>query len=235
MSFELVAITEHVHAFAVWDESWKSFNNCYLFLRKDQVLLVDCGKEMHAEHLVEALNRLGRRPEEVTHVIATHGHKDHVGAIGQFPNARAWLHPRDRDLLSPELKERFSADLPDQGSVLDFDTLLLGHHTPGSVALFHRPTRTLIAGDHFCFFGEGLPPGGLVSPAPELRQRAMEFVSGWAQHEENRSKYRFDHFMQGLRALQQYESVAFCSGHGGVVTGSIPQFIAELISRGEGQ
>ena len=39
-------------------------------------------------HPVEALSQLGVDPAAVDHVIVTHGHYDHIGNLGLFPNAR---------------------------------------------------------------------------------------------------------------------------------------------------
>lgn len=39
----------------------------------------------------EALRSIGRSPADVTHVIVTHAHYDHMGALGLFPNAHYFL------------------------------------------------------------------------------------------------------------------------------------------------
>jgi hypothetical protein len=38
-----------------------------------------------------ALASIGRTPADVTHVIITHAHYDHMGALGSFPNAHFYL------------------------------------------------------------------------------------------------------------------------------------------------
>ncbi|NXF70394.1 MBLC1 protein, partial [Ciccaba nigrolineata] len=49
--------------------------------------LVDTGGPWGRDHLVELLATEGLRPNDVTHVICTHGHSDHVGNINLFPDA----------------------------------------------------------------------------------------------------------------------------------------------------
>lgn len=44
------------------------------------------------------LSALGVAPEQVTDIVLTHAHYDHMGAIDQFPAAR--LHLQERELLS---------------------------------------------------------------------------------------------------------------------------------------
>ncbi|MGE7610250.1 hypothetical protein ACQKML_27260 [Peribacillus frigoritolerans] len=45
------AITKDVYAFLVWDESWNSYNNCYLLLEDNDILLIDSGKVEHSRLL----------------------------------------------------------------------------------------------------------------------------------------------------------------------------------------
>jgi N-acyl homoserine lactone hydrolase len=47
------------------------------------------------QHCVAQLARLGVRPESVGHVVQTHLHIDHTGALGHFPNATVVVHARE--------------------------------------------------------------------------------------------------------------------------------------------
>lgn len=230
MTYAIKAVNEQVHIFARWDETWKSYNNCYLVSTGDRRVMIDCGKAEHAAELLEALRELGLAPEDITHLLATHGHKDHVGAYTLFSRASMYIHPADRERLTAGAQQRFSLDAPDDGMLLDFSCVRLNHHTPGSVAFFHHPSGTLLVGDHLCFFGEALPDDGLVSAGSQLRERARAFVAGWAQNPEDRSRYRFDDFLEGLKTLQRFPSLALCTGHGGVLTGDIQEFLGDLVS-----
>jgi glyoxylase-like metal-dependent hydrolase (beta-lactamase superfamily II) len=44
-----------------------------------------------------ALIRFGVKPDEVTDVIISHPHWDHIGGIGLFPNATVWMQQDDFD------------------------------------------------------------------------------------------------------------------------------------------
>jgi glyoxylase-like metal-dependent hydrolase (beta-lactamase superfamily II) len=48
-----------------------------------------------AQHCAAQLARLGVGPGEVTHVVQTHLHIDHTGALGHFPDAAVVVHARE--------------------------------------------------------------------------------------------------------------------------------------------
>uniref|UniRef100_A0A8C5KLS8 Metallo-beta-lactamase domain-containing protein 1 n=1 Tax=Jaculus jaculus TaxID=51337 RepID=A0A8C5KLS8_JACJA len=50
-------------------------------------ILVDTGGPWAREALLEALAGQGVRPDDVTLVVGTHGHSDHIGNLGLFPEA----------------------------------------------------------------------------------------------------------------------------------------------------
>lgn len=75
----------------------------YVLIRDaDHVILVDCGYDQadfggaiansigvvgwHSPR--DVLATVGLTPEDVTHLILTHGHFDHMGAVGHFPKAK---------------------------------------------------------------------------------------------------------------------------------------------------
>jgi N-acyl homoserine lactone hydrolase len=47
------------------------------------------------QHCVAQLRRLGVEPSSVAHVVQTHLHIDHTGALGHFPNAAIVVHARE--------------------------------------------------------------------------------------------------------------------------------------------
>jgi glyoxylase-like metal-dependent hydrolase (beta-lactamase superfamily II) len=60
-------------------------------------ILVDCGSPLGAAAMTGHLHRLGLAPGDVTAVIGTHGHFDHVGAAAELAAAgvAVLLHPAD--------------------------------------------------------------------------------------------------------------------------------------------
>ncbi|MEQ2528400.1 MBL fold metallo-hydrolase [Bacillaceae bacterium CLA-AA-H227] len=77
----------------LWDDSWSSFNNCYVLVEGDEVTLIDSGKEEHFEHLEGEMKKIGI--ENITRFIATHGHKDHIGGVRFLENVEGYIHHED--------------------------------------------------------------------------------------------------------------------------------------------
>ena len=49
-----------------------------------------------AQHCAAQVRELGVDPEDVSHIVQTHLHIDHTGALGHFPNAVVVVHSRER-------------------------------------------------------------------------------------------------------------------------------------------
>jgi len=79
---------------------------CYLVREGDQAALIDTGVGRTVPLVLELLQRLGMRREQVRYVIPTHVHLDHAAASGElmrlFPRARLLVHPAGaRHLIDP--------------------------------------------------------------------------------------------------------------------------------------
>jgi len=220
-------VKENVYVLATWDYSWNSYNNCYVIVQEDGVILIDSGKMEHATYLEQALKSIGKSTDDVSLFLATHGHEDHVQSSAIFTNAKKHVHPNDRNLIESSDAELFDYELPDHGVIHDFDCLLVGLHTPGSVALYHRPTKVLFVGDFLCFFGDPLSIDGLVSEGKELRTAWLEFLQNGGV-----AKDELNPFLNGLHSLNEFDAEVMCTGHGGVLVGDIDNFVNDLWQAG---
>ncbi|MGH2398225.1 MAG: MBL fold metallo-hydrolase [bacterium] len=248
-TYELQEVTHGIYALAAWDSSWNSYNNCYVIAGDTGLTLIDSGKTDHSDLLVAALARLEKSPDDVKELLATHGHRDHVGGSVVLSRAHKAIHPLDLPMLPDSVRSSFTQSLPSDGVLGELESALLGQHTTGSIALFHRPTRVLFCGDHICFFGTPFSDEGFVSRAQDTRDRFTQFVADWAQHwppseegrkwiaddlagrsPQDRERHNFDLFVAGVKALQQFNAVALCTGHGTVLLGEIPAFLRGLTS-----
>src|SRR5258707_12336667 len=73
-------------------------SNSYLIEGDDGLTLIDAGYPRKEAAVFEAIRELGRSPDQLKHLIFTHGHPDHIGsaaAIVQQTGARTYMHPLD--------------------------------------------------------------------------------------------------------------------------------------------
>jgi glyoxylase-like metal-dependent hydrolase (beta-lactamase superfamily II) len=230
MAYEVNEIAGGVYAILIWDPSWSSFNNCYVINREDGVLMIDSCKAEQSDELLAALSQVGVNPKSVKAFLATHGHQDHIGGSDLFDKAEKWIHVREAGRLSETQRAKFKLIDCDEGELWGLSFTLLGHHTAGSIALFDPVSHCLFCGDHICFFGDKLPPEGILTFGHELRVKTAQFIEQWSKSPEDRSKYRFDQFVNGLEKLAHYDARLLGTGHGPVLHEQITDFLRSLIT-----
>jgi glyoxylase-like metal-dependent hydrolase (beta-lactamase superfamily II) len=224
VDYLLERIKDNIYVLAIWDHSWNSYNNCYIFLEKEGVVFIDSCKKEHISFLQKALDELGKSPEDVKLVLATHGHKDHVEGASIFTNAKKVIHPKER--LDESLG--FAPVLSGQGSIEGFDYELVSHHSPGSVIFFHQESKSIFTGDFLCFFGDPLSKEGIVSGGEDLRQAWKDYLKGGGVPAKE-----LPVFLDGLRSIHRLDADVMCTGHGGVLVDEIKGFIKEMLQLGE--
>jgi glyoxylase-like metal-dependent hydrolase (beta-lactamase superfamily II) len=77
--------------------------NAYLVLDKRELTLIDTGLPGSALSIVDAITRLGRRTDELKHIVVTHCHSDHAGsatALQRMVPASIYMHTDDAELAS---------------------------------------------------------------------------------------------------------------------------------------
>jgi glyoxylase-like metal-dependent hydrolase (beta-lactamase superfamily II) len=70
--------------------------NAFLIEGDDGLTLIDAGYPGKEAAVFRAIRGLGRSPNQLTHLIFTHGHPDHIGsapAIVKETGARTYMHP----------------------------------------------------------------------------------------------------------------------------------------------
>jgi glyoxylase-like metal-dependent hydrolase (beta-lactamase superfamily II) len=72
--------------------------NAYLIEGEDGLTLIDAGYPRKETAVFAAIDGLGRSPDQLKHLIFTHGHPDHIGsaaAIVRETGATTYMHPQD--------------------------------------------------------------------------------------------------------------------------------------------
>ncbi|WP_163506291.1 MBL fold metallo-hydrolase [Fodinicola acaciae] len=78
----------------------------YLWHEAASLTLIDTGMAGSARSIADAIRRIGRQPEEVTRVVVTHAHPDHVGSvaeIAEWNGAEVCAHRLDAPVVRGDL------------------------------------------------------------------------------------------------------------------------------------
>ncbi|WP_042390160.1 MBL fold metallo-hydrolase [Streptacidiphilus melanogenes] len=155
----MTARVEHLETSGVFTldgGSWEVENNVWLVGDDRSVLVIDAAHDAEA-----VLRAVGER--EVTAVVCTHAHNDHVNAapaLADRTGAPILLHPDDLPLWEQTHPARKpDGDLAD-GSVLtvagtELHVLHTPGHAPGAVCLYAPALATVFTGDTLFAGGPG--------------------------------------------------------------------------------
>lgn len=71
---------------------------CSYIVDSEKVCIVDCGPTAAEKEIIDAIDELGIKKDEVEYIAVTHIHLDHGGGSGRllkhFPNAKVLVHPK---------------------------------------------------------------------------------------------------------------------------------------------
>ena len=129
-------------------------SNCYLI----EDMLVDTGTGFNEEYLISQIERHGVNRKDISLVVNTHCHFDHIGGNYLFEDAEIAVHELDaismknRDDLGTsmnafdnEANSRVDIELKDGDEIRDFKIIHTPGHTAGGICLWDGVN--LISGD----------------------------------------------------------------------------------------
>ena len=120
----------------------------YVVEGDDKALVIDAGSRM--PHLDKAVATLTDKP---VMMVLTHGHGDHVGGIGCFPEV--WVHPEDEAMITRGRNPyKGTVHHLEDGQVIDLggrqiEVMHTPGHTSGSVTFFDKDRHYGFSGDAF--------------------------------------------------------------------------------------
>ena len=162
----------------------------YLLQTEGRNVLIDAGCDTmpgfemkHFCSLSELLSRLGLAPEQITDVIVTHAHHDHIDGLRNFPNATVYIQE--------EARIKGQKYLPATATVTTFakrctvcegvEVICIGGHATGSsvVDFTYRGKLYTVVGDE-CYTAacveRNLPTGASKDP-----QKSAAFLQDYAK------------------------------------------------------
>ncbi len=155
-------ITEGVYAY-LWTNMME--NNCNTFvLEGESLILVDPGLKKYVPDIIDSMKDDGLNPEDISLIINTHSHPDHMDGNGYFINEdiKITMHEEEEKFLLREGKEFFRMfGLEEPVCRVDFYSndgelslngisLQIIHspgHSPGSICIYWPEKEVLISGD----------------------------------------------------------------------------------------
>lgn len=120
---------------------------CFLVAHATGIVLIDAGMPGSHDAVHAGLERIGAGWDDVTDIVLTHGHPDHVGGLAEvMASTRAatvWAGAGDQPAIQADAELR---DLVDGETVRDLRVLHTPGHTPGHCC-FVLDDAVLFAGD----------------------------------------------------------------------------------------
>lgn len=157
------------------------FAYSFIIIGKKDICLVDSGVDGCAEKIFEFINSLGRCKEDISTLILTHAHPDHIGAAAEIKNItgcavlahemeKTWIEDIELQYAQRPVpgfqtlvKQSVMIDrlIDDQDSLvldngIDFQFLHCPGHSKGSLSILIKPDNALICADALILLG-GFP------------------------------------------------------------------------------
>ncbi|MDX1658857.1 MAG: MBL fold metallo-hydrolase [Nitriliruptorales bacterium] len=188
-----------------WGRVDLGFVSAYVVVRAGQAVVIDTGVEGNEGEVERVLSEMGLGWPDVSHVILTHKHPDHVGSLPAVLEAAAdaEAYAGEADIPAIEAPRPVGA-VGDGDTVIDLEIVATPGHTPGHISVIDPGTSTLFAGD--ALNGDS---GRVVGPNPQFTE---DMDQAW------RSVTK----LGGLT----YDTVVF--GHGEPVAGDASSQVAAL-------
>jgi len=188
-----------------WERVVLGSVSAYVLVRAGEAAVVDTGFPGDAADIAATLVGLGIGWSDVSTIILTHSHGDHVGSLGDVmaaaPDAIGYGgEPDIPGMRSP----RPITPVGDGDTVFGLEIIATPGHTPGSIVVRDPVSGLLVAGD--ALRGDG---GGVIGPSPRFTVD-MDLANA------------------SIRKLSGLEFDAVVFGHGDPVVGNAAQQVAAL-------
>jgi len=188
----------------VWEQVSLGFVSAYVLARGNEFAVVDTGLAGDGLKIGEALGVLGANLDDLDHVILTHLHGDHVGALPEILEvaSSATAYAGEADVAGISSPRAITA-VNDGDDIFGLQVVGTPGHTAGHICLYDEAASLLIAGDAL------VESNGEVASPPEQFTEDMDVALTSAK---------------ALAALQ-FDDLAV--GHGNPISGGASAIVAE--------
>ncbi len=204
--------------------------NSFLIAEEDGITLIDSGLKGNDRKIGRALRELSRKPQQVSNILLTHHHADHVGSLASLlasSGAAAWAHPIDAPIIAGD-KPRPG---PNKSSLMGLTLGPIAYRLPqnhpppartnrdatdgtiipvaGGVQVIHTPGHTM---GHVSFLMPG--HGGVLFAGDAVGHMFGKVAKPLGMFTED-----MDAAKESIVKLAALEFDTACFGHGGVLKG----------------
>lgn len=177
--------------------------NVYLILNNQSITVIDTAIPGQLDTIVRYIKSIGRNVQDVSTIILTHCHIDHMGNVSEFKSksgAKVLVHEEDAPFVSGKEKMPLPEGLlqrnPNMATAisnlkyLEPDTLLrdgdminglrIIHtpgHTPGSISLYDRERKVLFVGDELRYIN-----GEIQGPPEQFTQNMKLAIDSMSKY-----------------------------------------------------
>ena len=162
----------------------------YLVETENKRILVDAGCDDGAGFPMllfctptEALANAGLSPDDITDVIITHAHHDHIEAVRHFKKARVYIQKDEYANGKKYIPDDFNVLTFDEGCELGgeiFVKKIGGHSTGSCIVHFEHDGKTVVLCGDECYtdrnIKEKIPTG-----ASKCREKSNEFIEEYSK------------------------------------------------------
>lgn len=146
-----------------WARTNLGFVSAYVLVRGTEAAIVDTGTSGSAADIGQTLTDFGLTYSDVSHVILTHLHGDHVGSTGEVmamaDGATAWAGEADLGRIGFDP----ISVAADGAEIFGLEVVATPGHTAGHISVYDREAGLLVAGDAI-----NTIDGGVQGPNPQF-------------------------------------------------------------------